>query len=411
MNFRPYDSKKDRDAIHRVWNEIRWTDNDEEGDTKFLDLLLSKSKSLVADVNDQAECLVSSVPGSISHLESKFSLGVIVAVTTSLLARKLGLASTVTAQMVAQDAEAGMEISTLGMFEQGFYSRLGFGTGPYERKVKFNPAHINVPLAAGVPIRLTADDYEDVHNAMLKRWNNHGAVQLLPSWLVQAEMLFTEKPCGFGFRNDEGELTHFIWGEMKDEYGPLKINALAYRDRQQLLELFALIRNFGDQVYIARVIEPFHVQLQDLINEPFKNQNISEGNSYSESNNAEAFWQIRINDLNAVLSNTKLPGRNRLSFNLRLSDPIVEFLPQNQAWHGIGGDYTIELGENCSAASGFSDDLPLLDASVGGFSRLWLGCASATAIATSGEISGPQPLLDDLERCLSLPLPKPGWDF
>ena len=71
----------------------------------------------------------------------------------------------------------------------------------------------------------------------------------------------------------------------------------------------------------------------------------------------------------------------------------------------------VHLGEDCEAVSGHGKGLPLLQADVSGLSRLWLGCASADVIATSGEISGPQELLDALDRTLSLPLPKIGWQF
>ena len=245
----------------------------------------------------------------------------------------------------------------------------------------------------------------------MNRWRAHGSVQVFPPELTHADLGLTDNPYGFGYRDDSGELTHFIRGDMKDGHGPFRINAIAYQDRKQLLELLALIKNLSDQIYVAVLMEPFHLQLQDLLVEPFKGMNTTNGSKYVEINRAEAFWQLRINDLIACLSNTHLPNRSTLSFNLVLTDPISQFLDTEQSWRGISGEYTIHLDENCEAQAGHGKGLPQLEASVGGFSRLWLGCASANAIAIAGEISATQTLLDSLEKTLCLPLPKTGWDF
>ena len=36
-----------------------------------------------------------------------------------------------TALKIAEDVEAGAEVCGLGMFDQGYYDKLGFGTGNY----------------------------------------------------------------------------------------------------------------------------------------------------------------------------------------------------------------------------------------------------------------------------------------
>jgi len=228
---------------------------------------------------------------------------------------------------------------------------------------------------------------------------------------AQAEMGWTEDALGLGYRNDKGDPTHFIWGENKGEHGPLTINTLAYQNAEQLLELLAMLKGLGDQIYSASILEPSHLQMQDLISSPFRRQATTQGSEHEEGNYAEAFWQIRINNLQAALKKPHLIGRPNLSFNLELTDPIGQFLDKEASWRGIGGDYTITLGENCCAVTGHRSDLPLLKASVAGFSRLWLGCASAAAIYLSGEIQATQELLSTIERCLSLPLPKTGWEF
>ena len=237
---------------------------------------------------------------------------------------------------------------------------------------------------------MTCDDYKDVHFALLNRWPTHGGVNVLAAEFAHADMGWTEDAFGLGYRNAKSELTHFIWVENKSEHGPLTINALAYQNTEQLLELLAMLKGQGDQVYSVSLLEPSHLQMQDLINSPFRRQATTEGNEHEEGNYAEAFWKIRINNLESVLQKTHLPGRPELSFNLEITGPISHYLNEESAWQGVSGDYTITLGENCSAASGCRPGLPLLKASVGGFSRLWLDCASATAISLSGEIEADQ---------------------
>ncbi len=140
-----------------------------------------------------------SVPGNILHLQDEISTGIVSAVTSSLIARKQGLASRLTAKIVAEDAESGL-----------------------------------------------------------------------------------------GYRDDLGELTHFVWGERKKESGPYKISYLAYRDREQFLELLAFLKGLGDQIHCVQLVEPAHVQIQDMINEPFRHQKLSKGNEFQEFNKAQA---------------------------------------------------------------------------------------------------------------------------
>ncbi len=411
MKFRPFDPKQDKKAVRRIWEETGWIDRDDKDDAKYLAKFLRTSKTLVADIDQVAECVVATAPGTIRHLESELLLTIVASVTTSLIARKQGFASRLTAELIAQDASAGSELAALGMFEQGYYSRLGFGTGPYEHRINFDPSQLNVSHEARVPQRLTVADYKDVHCALMNRWRSHGSVNVIPPEHAQAEMGWTEDALGLGYRNDNGELTHFVWGENKGEHGPLKVNAIAYQSGEQLLELMAMLKALGDQIYSVSMLEPSHLQLQDLINKPFRRQTTTKGGEFEEKNSAEAFWQIRINDLASVMSKTHLPGRASLSFNLSLTDPISNYLADDAPWQGIGGDYTVQLGASCKAESGHQAGLPLLKASAGGFSRLWLGCASASAISLAGEIEATQDLLDKLEQSLCLPAPKTGWEF
>ena len=55
--------------------------------------------------------------------------------------------------------------------------------------------------------------------------------------------------------------------------------------------------------------------------------------------------------------------------------------------------------------------LPTLKASVGAFTRLWLGVLSANGLAVTDQLSGPPDLLGELDRAFLLPQPHPDWDF
>lgn len=411
-SFRPYDCERDRKALQRLWTEIGWIEVDNDGHATALDRFLGAARSLVAEVNGEAECLVACCDGSIQHLDDEISMGAVLAVTTSYIARKRGLASSLTAQSVARDAMAGLATSALGMFEQGFYSRLGFGTGPYELKAQIDPAQITLPPPQREPVRISSADSHAAHRVMMNRLAAHGSVRIHPAAVLQAEMDWTEAPLGLGFRDDSGNLTHFIWGSCKGEHGPYEINTMAYGTLDQLLELLGLIRSLGDQVLMAQLQEPAPVQLQDFLRQPFRNQNLSAGGKYAEMVRAEAYWQLRINDLETCLASTHLRGADPLAFNLSLHDPIANQLPDDFPWRGISGDYTIELGSQSCARKGHSRGLAHMDASVGGFSRLWLGGASATAIAATGELkTSSQKLVSGLERTLCLPRPRVGWEF
>lgn len=411
MTIRPLDLKKDFAAVRRIWEEIGWIDRDDKDDAKYLRKFLKGSRTLAAELNGEVECTVSSCDGTILHQQEELTMAVIAAVTTSTVARKQGLASKMTARVVAQEAQSGMATAALGMFEQGYYSRLGFGTGPYERFVKLNPALIEVDVAFNPPVRLTQKNAADVYQALMQRWRGHGGVQVASVKQVVAEMGWTEEPLGLGYRDAEGKLTHFVWGSCKGEYGPFHIHALAYQNRQQLRELMALLKSLGDQIVLVTLFEPQHVQLQDLIRQPFRNQRKTEGSEYEEGIKAEAFWQLRINDLAACMAATHLSNQATLSLNLTLDDPIRHHLESSQPWQGVSGEYTLHLGQECDVSEGHSKGLPELKSSVGGFSRLWLGAATATRLATSGDLAAADDLIENLDQAFLLPTPATGWQF
>ena len=337
-------------------------------------------------------------------------MGGVMAVTTSRIARKQGFAAQMTAQLVAKQAEAGMDVSTLGMFDQGFYNKVGFGSGNYDQWMRFDPSTLNVDASFRPPKRLQTKDYEAIHAAMCARTRTHGGVCFPNKEIMRAELNWIDEPFGLGYYDGpNGELTHFIFGEAKDEHGPYEINWRAWQTPEQLLELLALIKSLGDQVYTIGMLEFGDIQFQDLLRQPFRTRHTREGKHSNESRSF-AYWQMRMNNIESCLAKTNLPGPD-LTFNLELSDPIEKYLENIDGWKGTAGDYVITLGEQSSAAPGKDNNLPILKASVNAFSRMWLGVQPASSLAITDDLEGDAELLRALDRTLRLPKIHLGWDF
>jgi len=407
--FRNYDHKKDLEAVRRIWHEVQWIE-DEAGEV-ILDDFLREGRALVAERDGSAECLVTANPGTLKYLKEDLKLSVVTSVTTSRIARKQGLAKRLTAQLIAEEADAGALVSTLGIFEQGFYDQLGYGSGSYEHWLSFDPADILIHRKLRPPLRLSKEDSKRIYQSLQARRRPHGGVTLLPESIVKAELAWTKKGFGLGYADGPGgELTHFFWGSSDGEFGPLAIRVMAYQTLDQFVELMAVLKSLGDQIRLVKMREPGGVQLQDMIRTPFRSRIVTEKSKYEHVNRAAAYWQIRICDLAGCLEATHL-NSGPLRFNLELSDPLTPLLKDRQGWQGSGGKYVVELGPNSSGLAGFDADLPVLKATVGGFSRLWLGVQPATGIAITGELSGPDTLLEALDDVLALPNPHPDWDY
>ena len=409
MRFRRYDPERDREAAHRIWYETGWL---KKGKEEIMDLFVECGRALVAELHEEPECLVMTAPGTMRYLDEELSMSCVTGVTTSRVARRRGLARQLAARAIAVDAAEGALVASLGMFEQGYYNRLGFGTGGYEHWVSFDPARLNVDVRPRVPRRITADDWALVHASRLARHRGHGACNLIPPEITRAEMRWADNGFGLGYCDGpNGELTHHIWCQTKNvEQGPYEIVWMSYQTADQFLELMALLKSLGDQVRLIKMREPQGIQLQDLIEQPFKQHQVSEGSKFASGIRAIAYWQMRICDLLGCLERTHLP-MGPVRFNLRLTDPIERMLDDDAPWHGISGEYIVTLGPTSGAKRGRDDTLPTLTAPVGAFTRLWLGVRPATGLAITDELSGPMELLERLDRILCLPDPKPDWDF
>ena len=409
MEYRTYNPEKDKEAAHRIWREIAWVDSDES--EKAMDLFLSSARVLVADIDGEAECLVASLRGDVRYLSEDVPLSVVASVTTSRVARKQGYAGRMTAQLIALDAAEGAALSALGIFEQGFYNRLGYGNGAYEHMVRFDPATLKVDGIARPPKRLTSLHAKPMLAAILGRRRGHGSCNLYAASSLEAELSWNPRDFGLGYFEDDGKtLSHFLWATSKGENGPYRISFVVYNTGEQFMELMAVVKSLGDQVHAVRMREPAHIQLQDLFETPFRQYNISEKSEFRADNQAYAYWQMRICDLHACLAATHLRGEP-VRFNLALRDPIADYLDDDAPWHGVGGEYVVTLGPESSAEAGTDASLPTLRAGVGAFTRLWLGVRPASGLAVTDELAGPDELLAALDEVLCLPAPHPDWDF
>lgn len=409
MNFCPYESKRHKKDIIRIWKEIGWLEKEKEGEG--LDILARCGRSYVAELEGAAESLVISVPGTLRYLNQDLPLSAVIGVTTSRIARKQGFAQQLTAQALAHDAREGAAVSALGMFEQGFYNRIGYGTGGYEHWISFNPTALDISRKPRIPKRLHQEDWLDIFHSILNRFRVHGSCNLLPTGVGEGELLLSsENSFGLGYYNKAGELTHHFFCDPQElEHGPYHIRWLVFQNYDQFLELMALLKSFGDQVRMFRMREPRGIQFQDFIKRPLQQSSMRWRSDFRYTLSAVAYWQVRILNLEKALALTQLPGEE-VSFNLSLVDPICNYLPLD-SWKGVGGEYVVNLGPQSWARKGRDDNLRNLKASVGTFSRLWLGSLPARSLAGTSDLEGPMDLLEDLERILQLPYPSPDWDF
>jgi hypothetical protein len=411
MFYREYDPQRDQEAVHQIWREVGWIGP--KAPENVPGNYVAGGRGIVADLNGRAECLVITVPGDVQYLSEQLPFRCIAAVTTSHLARKQGLAGRLTAASIAESAHAGSAVCGLGMFEQGYYNQFGMGTGSYEVRAVFDPARLKLTNRARVPVRISLPELPLAHACRLLRRRCHGSCSLYPA--TETAFLASwdgEESFGLGYADrPDGTLSHVIWlGSDSRINGPYHAAFLAYETDAQLLELLALVKSLGDQIFSVKMNEPPGVQLQDFIEQPNRQFSLTEGGRFASRLECHPWWQMRICDLFVCLAKTHLLGPT-LRFNLNLTDPITKYLEDEQPWQGISGEYIVTLGEESGAVLGSDPALPTLDASVGAFTRLWLGVRPATGLAVTDELHGAPELLRQLDETIRVPQPHPDWGF
>ncbi len=406
MKFRRYEPETDLKAVQRIWREVGWIDS--EDSAKTMEVFVGSGDGVVATIDGEAESFAHRSDGMIRYQETDLPLSAVTAVTTSLIGRKKGFARDLTAQLLADAAAEGAAVSVLGMFEQGFYDLVGFGSGSYEHHVRFDPASLKVSVPYRTPIRLHKDDWADMHEALMNRRRAHGGVVLTAPEVTQGEIGWNSPSFGFGYRDADGVLTHFVYGTTKGEHGPYRVNYLVYRSTDELLELLKLLEVLGDQVRAITVTEPPEIQIQDLLSYVVRQRIATSKSEYESRHTSGTWWQLRVLDVPTVVSATVYDGEP-VRFVARISDPLEQILDGD--WQGVGGEYTIEIGATSKAVSGAEPDLPVLETSINAFSRMWFGVRPASSLSVTDDLAGDEALLADLDRALALPQPHPGIFF
>jgi len=393
----------------RIHREVGWLEGEK---TDGLDRLLECSRARMAELRGRPECMGISVPGYIRHLDRDLPLSAILSIITGYAGRKRGLAGRMTAELMAMDRSEGAEVAMLGVFDHGYYDRLGFGAGSSDTWMGIDPACLKVDIPDRPPERLGTADFEEVHRCRLARMRRHGSCVLTPAGVTHADMVWEQKnPAGLGYRDDDGVLTHHVWlGSCKGEHGPYWVAWLCYRNWQQLVELLGVLRSLGDQVHLVRLKQPEGFPLLGLLNKPLKRLRAREGSRFAPYVRSVCYWQLRILDLPGCMESTLLPWGSA-EFNLELTDPVGDFLDADSQWRGTAGRWTVRLGPESWARPGHGSGLPLMRASIGAFSRLWIGSAGASALAACDRLKAPQELLSQLDGILPMPRPFPDWDF
>lgn len=417
MEPRAYVPERDFDALFRLYLEAGWardTKREREGVATYAE----SGRLVVADVGGSVESFASTHRGRLRHLDSELPLSVVSGVITGRVARQRGLALRVTAEAIAADAvEQGAAVAMLGIFDQGFYDRLGFGTGPYDAFAAFDPAEIAVKeTPAAPPIRLGVDDWERVHAARVARRTVHGSIMIEdPRW-TQQELQRRESLIGLGFAHPEtGAVSHHLFALPQDgTSGSWHVLWLTYRTPREMRELMGLLASMADQLKLVRMIEPPGLQMQSLVRRPFRRRGLSKGSKFEAASRVFAWWQARILDLEACVGATRLSGGESVTFGLALTDPVSEYLsPATRGrWPGVAGEWTVTLGPESRAERGLESGLPVMRTSVGTFTRLWLGAARPADLAfVAKDLEVPADLLAQLDRILRLPPPRPDWDI
>lgn len=410
MVIRCYDKGLHLEACRRIWREAGWLPDSPAGINAMEDYFL-RNQSTVAEIGEEAEALAVAIPGTLRHLDRKLPFLAVTSVTVGHAGRKTGLGAAVTAEATARGAEDGCAVAALGIFEQGYYNRLGYGNGPYNRILTFRPS--DLPRELPVPnrsCRIGLPDLNEVYENICGRMACHGQAVLSKNF-YEADLLWDAKGSGLGCRDTGGALTHHLWfSGNSGEHGPYRVGWLSYGTPGQLLELLSLIRGLGDQVDLVTMEEPPHLQSQDLFKTPLRNMRMLGGGKTLVGMRAFSYTQVRILDMGVALGHTSIPwGEHR--FNLTLSDPISGFLTSGRSWRGCSGEYTVVLGPESGAKPGHTADLPEMRADIGAFTRLWLGVRPPSVLALTDDIKAPDSLLKSLDRILPLPEPRFNCDF
>jgi len=405
-----YDETLHKAGAQLVWHDCGWSDKVDA--CELLDTFFDLGPTWVGIRDEAVQSVVHTAAATLRYQQSDIRLQAVTGVTTSLQARRGGVAAKTLAHAMAAGAANGAVVSALGIFDQGFYDRLGYGSLDIMRLIRFDPKDIRVDTTARSPLRFTEKDVDEIHAARSRRWLRHGGVNFDSAKRTLADMQECTNGIGFGYRDHpDGGISHMIWFSRKDaENGPFRVIFTVWETREQLRELMAFLHSLADQVHLVVMEEPPGIALQDFIHRPLRSRAITQKSKYETGITAMTYQQARIVNLQAAIEALSVHGAS-IDFNLIIKDPVTRFLPQDAPWSGCGGNYTIHIGETSTLKTGHTDGLETLSADIGAFSRLWLGSSTATALAVTSDFDGPEALLSALDACICLPVPRFDWNF
>lgn len=403
MAIRAYNKETDLEPLQKTWEEIGWATSQTQKDA--MALLFDHGDVAVGTFADVAEAVATVHDGVIRYVDTDLSLAAVTAVTASMVARKQGFATDLTAHVLSNAMDRGQAVAALGMFEQGFYDRLGFGTASYDFRMMFDPAKLDIATPYRPPTRFGVEQAEAVFELVESRKRSHGGVNIGSAEFRRFEMLLTDG--GFGWGYFEGDqLTHGLWATKKDYSGPIIVEFMAYRTTDQLMELLAILRESADQIRSVKLSEPAEIQLQDIVAHPIRQRIQTQKSPHEAGMNAFAWWQLRILDLAPVVEARSWIGEP-FEFNLVLEDPLNDHIGK-----GLTGTYRVAVGSSSTIVPTSPDTaLPTLTASINAFSRMWFGVRSASALAITDTLKGPPALLANLDAAFALPRLVPGLYF
>ncbi len=409
MKFRKYNHEQDKKSAFRVWEECGWVEDDDK-DRKAFDIFNSVGRSKVVDVNDSVECFINADHGKMIFGDKTLKITGVTGVTVSRLLRKQGAAPKLLASMIKEETLRGTHVAGLGMFEQGFYNRLGFTTMGYEHWYTFDPSKISIFKKGGVPVRISADDWKEAHKCLSERKKSHGSITFDSPELLHAVMLWSKNGFGLGYKTD-GKLTHYIWLSSSDiEEGPYRVAWMAYGNWNQFLELMGILKCLEEQIRSINMREPAFIQLQDFIEKPFQLQTITRNSKFESRMRSMAYQQLRICNLEECVKAVQYQG-DPFSFNLSLTDPLLDFLPDDDSFKGCMGDFTVNIGRVSSIKDGRTDGLPIVDGSINGFTRLWIGILPPSTLGLTEDLNIDKTLFDKLEKVFYRPDARSDWDY
>jgi GNAT superfamily N-acetyltransferase len=413
MKMREFDPERDLEDVARIWREVGWLPSHERAKAA-LELYLQGANALVSELDGHAECMVATLSGDLRFGQSRLKHCALSAVTTSLVARQRGIATRLAARALANAADRGASVAGLGMFEKGFYDRLGFGSLGPTIYLDVSPDQLAVPRLTRPPKRLTHKMWRDVHANRQERTRRHGSVSIHEPEATAEAMWMYETGFGLGYYDGpDGALSHHVWlvqeGDSIDEHGPLEVLWLAYSTTDQLRELMSVLHSLQDQIYLLQIPMPEGLLLSDLVRLPMSREDTSKGGKYSSGLRARHLYQVRILDLQGCIGALPVHRDRPISFRLDISDPVEAILGAGEGWRGLSGTYGVRLGEQAAVVEP-DPKWPTLKASVGAFSRWWAGVAPATSLAITDAFDAPEELLQSLDEVV-LPRVDFDWDI